>query len=72
MTPIDEKMRESHLKWFYHVQRREINTSMRKSELIQVIKNNNNNNLKKKKKVEEDQNNINKRSKKKGICQLRK
>ena len=44
MTPIDEKMRESHLKWFYHVQRREINTSMRKSELIQVIKNNNNNN----------------------------
>ena len=46
MTPIDEKIRESHLKWFYHVQRREINTSMRKSELIQVI---NNNNFKKKK-----------------------
>ena len=68
MTPIDEKTRESHLKWFYHVQRREINTSMRKSELIQVI---NNNNFKKKK-VEEEQNNINKRSKKKGICQLRK
>ena len=33
MTPIDEKMRESYVRWFGHVQRRAINASMRKSEL---------------------------------------
>jgi hypothetical protein len=36
VTPIDEKMRESCLRWFGHVQRREINAPVRKSELIQV------------------------------------
>ena len=44
MAPIDEKMRESRLRWFDHMQRREINAPVRKSELIQ----------KKKKEVEED------------------
>jgi hypothetical protein len=33
---IDEKMRESRLRWFGHVQRREIIALVRKSELIQV------------------------------------
>ena len=46
VAPIDEKMRESCLKWFGHVQKRVINTLMRKSELIQVEK---------QKKLEEDQ-----------------
>jgi hypothetical protein len=36
VTSIDEKMRECHLRWFGHVQGREINASVRKSELIQV------------------------------------
>ena len=36
VTPIDEKMRESCLRWFGHIQRREINAPVRKSELIQV------------------------------------
>ncbi len=34
VIPIDEKMRESHSRWFGHVQRREINAPVRKSELI--------------------------------------
>jgi hypothetical protein len=34
VTPIDEKMMENHLRWFGHVRKRAINTSMRKSELI--------------------------------------
>ena len=34
VAPIDKKMRESHLRWFGHVQRREINAPMRDSELI--------------------------------------
>lgn len=67
MTPIDEKMRESHLKWFYHVQRREINTSMRKSELIQVIKK-----IKIKKRQKKTKIILIKEVKKKKICQLRK
>ena len=33
---IDDKMRESHLKWFDHIQRRAINATVRKSKLIQV------------------------------------
>ncbi len=36
MAQIDEKMRESYLRWFGHVQRRKINALVRKSELIQV------------------------------------
>ena len=36
MTPIDEKMRKSCLRWLGHVQKREINAPVRKSELIQV------------------------------------
>ena len=36
VAPIDEKMRESCLRWFGHVQRRVINEPVRKSELIQV------------------------------------
>ena len=36
VAPIDEKMRESCLRWFGHVQRRAINEPVRKSELIQV------------------------------------
>ena len=36
VTLIDEKMKESHLRWFGHVQRRAINALVRKSELIQV------------------------------------
>ena len=35
-TLIDDKMRESHLKWFDHIQRRAINAIVRKSELIKV------------------------------------
>jgi hypothetical protein len=33
-TPIDEKMRDSHLRWFDHIQRIAINAPVRKSELI--------------------------------------
>jgi hypothetical protein len=36
VTPIDEKIRENGLRWFDHVQRRAINSLMRKTELIQV------------------------------------
>jgi RNA-binding protein YhbY len=36
VAPIDEKIREGHLRWFGQVQRREINTPIRRSELIQV------------------------------------
>ena len=36
VVPTDEKMRESYLKWFGHVQRRAINAPVRKIELIQV------------------------------------
>ena len=36
VAPIDEKMRENHLKWFVHVERRVINASVKKSDLIQV------------------------------------
>ena len=36
MVSIDEKMRESRLRWFSHVQKRTINAIVRKSELIQV------------------------------------
>ena len=36
LTPIDVKMRESRLRLFGHVQRREINALARKSEFIQV------------------------------------
>ena len=48
MAPIDEKMRESHLRQFDYMQRREINAPVRKSELIQVKETN------KKRKVEEN------------------
>ena len=36
VVPTDEKMRESRLRWFGHVQRRAINAPVRKIELIQV------------------------------------
>jgi hypothetical protein len=36
VTPIDEKMKENHLRWFGHVQKRAINAPVKKSELIQV------------------------------------
>ena len=36
IVPIDEKIRESRLGWFGHVQRRATNALIRKSELIQV------------------------------------
>jgi len=36
VTLIDDKMRESCLRWFGHVQRRVINASVRQSEMIQV------------------------------------
>ena len=36
MAPIDEKIRVGHLRWFDQVQRRKINTPVRRSELIQV------------------------------------
>jgi len=36
MASIDQKMRESHLKWFDQGQRRVINALVRKSQLIQV------------------------------------
>ena len=35
-TPVDEKMRESRLKWLDHVQRRAIIAPMRKSELFKM------------------------------------
>ncbi len=38
MVPINEKMRESRLRWFDHMQIREINAPVRKSELIQKKK----------------------------------
>jgi N12 class adenine-specific DNA methylase len=34
VTPIDEKMRDSRLRWFDHIQRIAINALVRKSELI--------------------------------------
>ena len=36
VVPINEKIRESPLRWFGHVQRKSINVPVRKSELIQV------------------------------------
>ena len=36
VAPIDERIKESCLRWFYHVQQEAINTSMRKRDLIQV------------------------------------
>lgn len=36
VPPINEKMRENHLRWFGHVQRRATNAAVKKSELIQV------------------------------------
>ena len=36
MTSIDEKTRESRLRWFGHVQRRVTNVLIKKSKLIQV------------------------------------
>ena len=36
VVPIDEKMRENHLRWFSHVQMRVINALLRKNEFIQV------------------------------------
>lgn len=36
VSPIDDKMKESHLRWFGHVQRKTIEGLVRKSELIQV------------------------------------
>ena len=35
VSPIDKKMRENRLKWFDHVQMKEINAPMQKSDLIQ-------------------------------------
>ena len=56
VTLIDENMRESHLRWFCHIQRRAINIPMRKqmSLYIQVER--------MEKKVEEDKNKINRSS----------
>ena len=34
VAPIDEKMKDNHLKWFVHVERRVINASVKKSDLI--------------------------------------
>lgn len=34
VTPIDEKIRENHLRWFGQVQRRVIKVPMRKSDLM--------------------------------------
>lgn len=36
VASIDEKMKESRLRWFDHVQRRAINVPIRKNELIQA------------------------------------
>ena len=36
VAPSDEKMRENHLRWFGHVQRRASNEPVKKSELIYV------------------------------------
>jgi hypothetical protein len=36
MTPINEKMRENHLRWFGHVQRIVVSALGTKSELIKV------------------------------------
>lgn len=36
VVPLDEKMRQSRLRWFDHVQMRAINALVRKNELIQV------------------------------------
>ena len=35
-SPTDEKMRESHLRWFDHMQNREINTLVKRNNLVQV------------------------------------
>lgn len=37
-SPINEKMRESRLTWFNHVQMRTINVQVRKNELVKVEK----------------------------------
>lgn len=36
MAPIDEKTKESRLRWFCHVQRRPTNASVKKSKMIPV------------------------------------
>jgi hypothetical protein len=36
VTPIDEQIRKSRLRWFGHVQRKEINVPVGNCELIQV------------------------------------
>ena len=36
VAPFGEKMRESRLRWFGHLQRKIINAPMRKSELLEV------------------------------------